>query len=237
MLQAIRARVDNALLSRCARGVRDNRLTYLTPAKLRSLEAVLRRIGRDGIMGDFLELGVALGGSAILIASRCPPDYCFHGYDLFGTIPPPGPEDDERSHRRYEEIRSGKSNGIGGDTYYGYLDDLYGRVCRSFAAFGIEVDGGRVVLHKGLFEETLDPADPRPVAFAHIDCDWYDPVRYCLEALSDRLTPGAFIVLDDYNDYGGCRKAVDEYLAGTDRMRLRSVTPHAVLERISPDFP
>ena len=232
MLQTLRTRFDSALLSPLAREMRGHNLTYLSPVKLRSLEAVLRRVRRGRIAGDFLEFGVALSGSAILIASQCPPGHAFHGYDVFSMIPPPGPEDDERSHRRYEDIRSGRSKGLGSEVYYGYLDDLYERVCRRFAEFGQPVDGERVVLHKGLFEDTLDPADRRPVAFAHIDCDWYEPVRYCLDALSERLAPGASIVLDDYNDYGGCRKAVDAFLAQTDGIRVHSLTPHAVLERV-----
>lgn len=71
-----------------------------------------------------------------------------------------------------------------------------------------------------------------PVAFAHIDCDWYEPVRYCLDALRRRLAAGAIVVLDDYRDYGGCRKAVDAYLAEDRRMRVLKLEPHAVLERI-----
>jgi asparagine synthase (glutamine-hydrolysing) len=232
MLRTLQARFASARLSPLARKVRGGNLTYLSPAKLRSLEAVLRRVRHNGADGDYLEFGVALGGSAIMIASSCPARRAFHGYDVFAMIPPPGPQDDERSHQRYEEISSGRSRGLGGELYYGYREDLYERVCGSFAAFGLPVDGARVCLHKGLFEDTLDPADSRPVAFAHIDCDWYEPVRYCLDALRDRLTPGASIVLDDYGDYGGCRKAVDLFIAETDGFRVRRLSPHAVLERI-----
>ena len=232
MFMEFRSRVANARLSPLARAARANNLTYLSPAKLQSLEAVLRRVDRSGADGDYLEFGVALGGSAILIASNCPSGRAFHGYDVFGTIPPPGPEDDARSHQRYDEIASGRSQGIGGERYYGYVDGLYERVCGSFAAFGLPVDGARVNLHKGRFEETLDPDDPRPVAFAHIDCDWYEPVRFCLDALCGRLTQHASVVLDDYCDYGGCRKAVDRFLADTDGFRVRKLRPHAVLERV-----
>lgn len=49
-------------------------------------------------------------------------------------IPPPGEGDDVRSHERYAEIKDGRSKGIGGETYYGYVDDLYARVCDSFRA-------------------------------------------------------------------------------------------------------
>jgi O-methyltransferase len=75
------------------------------------------------------------------------------------------------------------------------------------------VDGRRVRLVKGLFEETWPQHPVERVALAHLDCDWYDPVRFCLNAVADRVAPGGVIVLDDYNDYGGCRTATDEFLA------------------------
>ncbi len=53
----------------------------------------------------------------------------------------------------------------------------------------------------------------QPVAFAHIDVDWYEPVITSLERIFPKLVIGGSIVLDDYHDWGGCRKAVDEYLS------------------------
>src|SRR5690606_19647485 len=110
---------------------------------------------------DFLEFGVALGGSAIIIASRLDGARRFHGYDVFGMIPPPGPKDDPHSHERYRVIRDGESAGIGGDTYYGYLPNLYDCVLQAFDRFGLTVDGERIVLHRGMFQDTFDPDLPR----------------------------------------------------------------------------
>jgi O-methyltransferase len=222
-------------MSPLARRVRRRNLTYLTPHKLRVLERTLRWLRARSVEGDYLEFGVALGGSAVLIASNLPQGRTFHGYDVFGMIPPPGSNDDEDSHARYANIRSGRSIGLGGKTYYGYVDNLYDRVCRTMANFGQPVDGKRVVLHRGLFEETLDPCETTPIAFAHIDCDWYDPVLYCLTAIKGRLAPGARVVLDDYNDYNGCRFAVNTFLTDpkTGRgMRMIRSEPNAILERI-----
>ncbi|MGH9424434.1 MAG: TylF/MycF/NovP-related O-methyltransferase, partial [Thermoanaerobaculia bacterium] len=198
-------------ISSISRRVRDARLTYLTDEKLARIENALAEISQSGVEGCFLECGVALGGSGIIIATLMPPGRAFHGYDVFGMIPPPtSDKDDEKSRARYETIRSGQSRGIGGDPYYGYLGDLHQRVVDNFARFGQPVDNRRIALHKGVFEETLNP--PAPVAFAHVDCDWYDPVRLCLERIVPSLSHGAYVVLDDYNDYGGCRRAVDEFL-------------------------
>ena len=48
-------------------------------------------------------------------------------YDVFGMIPPPGEKDGADVHQRYATIAGGASKGIGGETYYGYRDDLLGR--------------------------------------------------------------------------------------------------------------
>jgi asparagine synthase (glutamine-hydrolysing) len=121
-------------------------------------------------------------------------------------IPPPGDTDPPEVHERYALIASGGSKGIGGDVYYGYRDDLYEQVSASFSAFGVPVDSKKVSLHKGLFEDALNPT--WPIAFAHVDCDWYEPVRLSLERIFPKMSVGAFLISDDY---GGAAKAVDEF--------------------------
>jgi asparagine synthase (glutamine-hydrolysing) len=64
----------------------------------------------------------------------------------------------------------------------------------------------------GLFEDTLYIAEP--VALAHIDCDWYQSVMLCLERITPHLIPGGVLVIDDYRDWAGCKRAVDEYFTG-----------------------
>jgi hypothetical protein len=140
-------------------------------------------------------------------------------YDVFGMIPEPSEEDGEDIHRRYEKIKAGESKGVGGETYYGYRDDLYTEVTESFARHGVEVGAHNVDLVQGLFQDTIDLGD-QPVAFAHLDGDWYESTIVCLERIAPLLVPGGRIVLDDYYHWSGCRKAVDEYFADRDGYRL-----------------
>jgi O-methyltransferase len=230
MLTTSQIEEDN--LSLTARAVMNERLTYLSAAKMKRLEAAVCDILKREVPGDILEFGVALGGSAIVLAkhaARC--DRRFLGFDVFGMIPEPSSDkDDHKSKARYKVIASGKSAGIGGDLYYGYRKNLFHDVCTSFKRHGMQVDGIRVALHKGLFEETWPPHDVARVALAHLDCDWYDPVKFCLNALAENLAPGGAIVLDDYNDYGGCRTAVDEFLASRSDFSIQS-GPNAILWR------
>ena len=70
---------------------------------------------------------------------RKSPDRPLRVYDVFGMIPPPGEEDGPDVHQRYEIIKSGKSEGIGGRRYYGYEDNLYERVVTSFHQLGFRL--------------------------------------------------------------------------------------------------
>lgn len=221
-------RVQAGRVSPLARAVTAEGLTYLSPAKLQRLELALD--GVREVPGDFAEFGVALGGSAILIASHAQ-SRRFHGFDLFGMIPPPTSEkDDDKSRERYQAIRSGQSRGINGEIYYGYRDDLLSQVKASFERHGLAVDGERIVLHEGLFEDTLPRAEIVAVAFAHIDCDWYDPVNYCLRWIGPRLSVGGAILIDDFHDYGGCRTAVQEFLADHPEFTFED-GPNPILRR------
>ena len=235
MSYGIRRRVQDTLnrlrMPSTAREVKRRNLTYLSDAKFLSLRRAIREVERDAVPGDFVEYGIALGGSAVYLASEIYGRRRFHGYDVFGMIPPPGEQDDDKSKARYEVIRSGQSTGLGGDTYYGYQDNLFDRVCGTFTSFGMPVDGVKISLHKGLFEQTVQFAPQDRIALAHLDCDWYEPVKFCLEATAKVLHTGGFIVLDDYNDYGGCRKAADEFLAHNVAFTLVRTTPHAVIRK------
>jgi O-methyltransferase len=217
-------------LSRTARAVRRRHLTYLSPKKLRTLERCVDLIEDHQVPGDILEAGVALGGSAILLSTRAEARR-FHGYDVFGMIPPPGEKDPPEVHERYATIREGRSKGIGSEVYYGYRDDLFEHARRVLAEFGAPV-GDRVQLKRGLFEDTLHPTGP--VALAHVDSDWYEPVRLCLSRIAPHVPQGGLIVLDDYHDYGGCRQAAAEFLSEQSEWRVVADAGSLVVGRVTP---
>jgi asparagine synthase (glutamine-hydrolysing) len=132
-------------------------------------------------------------------------------YDVFGMIPPPSENDTPEVHDRYQVIVTGRSKGINGDKYYDYRNNLYEVVCRNLSVFGIDVARQSISLVKGLIQDTMILDEP--IAFAHIDVDWYEPVMISLQRIWPLLVSGGSIVLDDYYDWGGCKKAVDEFLA------------------------
>lgn len=199
---------DRELISR----IRSRNLSYLKDDRMRCLVESCRRIEAEGTAGIFIEAGCALGGSTILISSIKKSERPLRVYDVFGMIPPPTRDDPEEVHHRYSAIKSGSSNGIGGDRYYGYEENLYELVLSNLAQFGIDCESNRISLVKGLLQDTMSIEGP--VAFAHIDVDWYEPVKCCLERVVPNLSPSGVIILDDYRDWQGCRKATDEYFQG-----------------------
>jgi O-methyltransferase len=228
----LRGKLQEQFASRTSKAVRRDHLTYCSISKLARLERCVDQAIKQEVPGAVVEFGVALGGSAILLAKRCN-DRPFHGFDVFGMIPAPSSEkDDKKSKDRYEVIVSGQSTGIGNDTYYGYRRDLFLEVIDAFARHQCPVDDRRVFLHKGLFDQTWQqfPATEK-VAVAHIDCDWYDPVKFCIAAVLPRLNSGSILVFDDYHDYGGARTAVNELLSEHGNWFTADTGENAILIR------
>lgn len=57
-----------------------------------------------------------------------------------------------------------------------------------------------VKLHKGWFEETLEPfleENDSPVSYLHIDCDLYSSTSYVLDTLNKHIVPGTVIRFDE----------------------------------------
>ena len=190
--------------------IKNKRLTYLSRLKLANIVYTINSINKSETKGIFIEAGCALGGSAILISKLKNINSIFIVFDVFGMIPPPTKEDTEDVHKRYKTIVEGESAGLGDDLYYGYEDDLYDKVISNIKGFDISLKERNIKLIKGLVQDTMDITEL--VAFAHIDVDWYEPVKTCLQQIWPNLVKGGSIILDDYHYWGGCRKATDEYL-------------------------
>jgi O-methyltransferase len=197
--------------SRVVRQVRKRRLTYLGYDALFDLERTVRRLDAANVPGIMVEAGCALGGSTVVLGKAKRPDRRLLAYDVFGMIPPPSEADGADIHARYRTIAKGESKGIGGDQYYGYQANLRDKVANTLRSFGLDLEVHRIELIQGMFEDTM--RGDEPVALAHIDADWYRSVITCLERLAPRLSPGGVLVLDDYDHWSGCRKAVDTYFA------------------------
>jgi len=171
--------------------------SLVTPVNLHFLEELATRIERLEIPGDIVECGVYQGGSAAVLGATM----AKHGsermlrlFDSFEGMPKAGDRDGEFSH---------KLEG------FGTSDERIVRAVLRRA--GVPAD--QVEIYVGLFEDTFPTAPSRPVALLHVDCDFYEPVLLTLRTFYPQVSPGGFVVLNDYGTFKGAKEATDEFLA------------------------
>ena len=77
-----------------------------------------------------------------------------------------------------------------------------------------------VHLVKGQVEQTLprllgaaDQEKPRTLSLLRLDTDWFASTESELQLLWPLLSPGGWLYVDDYFDWKGARKAVDDWLS------------------------
>ena len=172
------------------------------------LQRLAEEVAEKRLPGHVVECGVYRGGSAVVIAERL-----LRGrsssrkmwlFDVFTGMPEPGPEDPAEA---WDAVGNWVSN-----------EDI---VRANLRAAKVPLERIHVVV--GRYQDTFPDFKPPSIAFIHIDCDWYESVRLCLETFYDAVVPGGVLVFDDYGFWSGCRKAVDEFLS--QRAPLTKLTP------------
>ena len=230
IIKKIRNIIFDTLNPKLVKVIKSN-LTYLSKGALYNIYKSVKRIELNNIPGIFVETGCALGGSTILIGLTKSKTRRLNVYDVFGMIPPPTNNDGIDIHNRYEIIKEGKSEGINGELYYGYEQDLLNKVKQNLKKFGL-TENDNISLIQGLYEETLKIDEP--IAFAHIDCDWYSSVMTCLQQIEPNLSNGGIMIIDDYYDWSGCKKAIDKYFYENDRkifFQFKTINNKLIIEK------
>ncbi len=71
----------------------------------------------------------------------------------------------------------------------------------------------RIRIVPGFIEKTMNTQDlPKTVCFAFVDMNFYEPTILALNYLDTVLSPGGFIIIDDYDFFSqGAKCAVDEF--------------------------
>lgn len=195
--------IENTAMYRLINSVKKNDLTYVDTLGLIDIYHTISDLRQKGVGGVFIEAGCALGGSAIVICASKEKNRPFNIYDVFGMIPAPSKDDGADVHNLYNLIISGQSEGIGGDKYYGYQKDLISMVKDTFKIYNLSIEDNKTKLIKGLFQDTMHVNEP--VAFAHIDGDWYASTMTCLERIEPKLSLNGVMIIDDYDHWSGCK--------------------------------
>lgn len=156
----------------------------------------------DGVPGDFAETGVWRGGATILMRGvlEALGDDKRNVWvaDSFEGLPVPDPErypaDEGLDWSHVQPLKVDADAVRANFARYGLLDD-------------------RVRLLEGWFCDTLPDAPIERLAVLRLDGDLYQSTMDALVALEPKVSPGGFVIVDDYGGWPPCKAAVEDYRA------------------------
>jgi glycosyltransferase involved in cell wall biosynthesis len=174
--------------------------TMIGEVRLHNLRELAELTLADGIPGDFIETGVWRGGACILLRAVLKAhgitDRRVFAADSFEGLPRPDatayPADAGDIHHQYEELAVSVDQVKANFARYGLLDE-------------------QVVFLKGWFKETLSGAPIERLALLRLDGDMYESTIDGLRHLYDKVSPGGFVIVDDYGCVAACRQAVEDF--------------------------
>jgi O-methyltransferase len=175
--------------------------TMIGRKRLDNLQACIETVLDDGVLGDLIETGIWRGGACIfmrgVLRAYGVADRVVWAADSFDGVPPPThPEDAglDLSKKRLPVLAVPLEEVQALFERYGLLDD-------------------HVRFLKGWFRDTLGGAPIERLAVLRLDGDLYESTMDALNPLYDKLSPGGFVIVDDYYSCPPCGRAIDEFRA------------------------
>jgi O-methyltransferase len=177
--------------------------TMIGVRRLENIRDCVKAVITDGIAGDLVETGVWRGGGSIMMRA------CLEAFgdktrrvwcaDSFEGLPPPDlaryPQDAGMIWHTQSQLAISLEQVQRNFEKYGFLDD-------------------RVVFLRGWFKDTLPSAPIENIAILRLDGDLYVSTMDALNNLYAKVSPGGFIIVDDYNiKEDTCRRAISDFRA------------------------
>jgi len=198
--------------------------TMLSPARIIGFRDAVLYVERRGIPGAIVECGVWRGGAMMAAALTAleagPGSRDLYLFDTFEGMPPPADVDRDPAGVRAEDLLAHADRETSWLWAYASLDD----VRANMGTTGYPPH--RLHYVKGRVEDTVPREAPGEIAVLRLDTDWYESTKHELLHLMPRLVPNGVLIIDDFGDWAGSRKAVEEFLSTTDRPILFGRTDH-----------
>ncbi len=168
--------------------------------RLNNIEDCIRIIIKEKLEGDFIETGVWRGGATILMKAVLNElkveNRKIWLADSFEGLPIP-------NHKVYKVDKGNKLY------KQRILKVSQEEVRRNFEQY--DLLDGNIMLLKGWFKDTLPNAKLEKLSLLRLDGDLYESTMLSLEHLYPKLSIGGFVIVDDYNAFNNCKKAVDDF--------------------------
>ncbi len=169
--------------------------------RMENLRMCVEQVLQDCVPGDLVETGVWRGGATIfmraILKAYGDMERRVWVADSFAGLPRPDAE-------RYPADA--------GDTHYEFSAQLavtLEQVKANFARFDLLDEQVRFL--QGWFRDTLPTAPIEKIAVLRLDGDMYEATMDGLIHLYPKLSPGGYLIIDDYGYAGSCRQAVTDY--------------------------
>ncbi len=191
-----------------------------------SLYQAVRYIYRNKIEGDFVECGVFMGGSAMMIANTMreidEKNYFKKKvwlYDTFDGMPDADENDVNIDNQIASDFLKNSTKKENSKDIWAYSSLDY--VKKNLKKTKLEDEN--IIIVKGLVEETLEKNKPSKISLLRLDTDFYQSTKIELDMLYPNLVVGGVIIIDDYGHWKGCKKAVDEYFNNKNNFFLQQI--------------
>src|SRR5689334_6955737 len=174
-------------------------MTMIGRVRLDNVERCVRNVIDNGVPGDLIETGVWRGGTAIfmrgLLQAWGVADRKVYAADSFEGLPPPDvehyPADEGLDLHLWPGLAVSLDEVRGNFERYGLLDD-------------------QVEFLEGWFRDTLPALRGHPWSVLRLDGDLYESTMDALDNLYPGLSPGGWVIVDDY-EIPACARAVGDY--------------------------
>lgn len=182
--------------------------TMLPLPRLFDARKAILTINEENILGDIVECGVWNGGCIGLMGLTDTTERPLHLFDSFEGLPQPTKEDSDLVTKHgAKDLKLRETEPI--EPIQACVGNTKDRVERFLSNLGLT----NLVFHVGWFQDTVPVAKIDKIALLRLDGDWYESTKVCLEGLFDKVSPGGFVIIDDYGCFEGCKRAVDEFFA------------------------
>jgi O-methyltransferase len=160
----------------------------------------VKNVERNKIEGDIIEIGVWKGGSILSMILACTENIRnFYLYDTFEGFT--DVQDIDKDHNNILASKILSTNEF--MKCICYLDDVKKNIYNFTKNECINFIKGDIVKNN-IF--------PSKIAILRLDTDYYESTKYELENFYPLVSDGGIIIIDDYNAWSGCKKAVDDFI-------------------------
>ena len=137
-----------------------------------------------------------------------------YGFDSFGKFPSAENSDDKEFIKRWENsagdsISKDELNKILLEKKFENFELIKGDILKTIPNF-------------------IKDKDSTKIALLHLDMDVYEPTKYVINKLFEKMSSNGIILIDDYSAFPGATKAIDEFLQSKKTLKIQKLTHYKI---------